>query len=48
MELYVPPGLEEGDCIFSTLTDAHDNLLSQLASVSYHGKILDFYDNNEE
>jgi len=43
MELHVPLGLEEGDCIFSTLTDVHDNLFSQLTSpASYHGKVLDF------
>ena len=47
MELHVPLGLDEGDRIFSTLTDAHDSPECSTSPASYHGEILDF-DQNEE
>jgi len=47
MELHVPLGLDEGDRIFSTLTDAHDSPECSTSPASYHGEILD-YDQSEE
>jgi len=45
MELHVPLGIEEGDRIFSTLTNNHDSLDRTASPASYHGEVLDF-DNN--
>jgi len=45
MELHVPLGIEEGDCIFSTLVDDHDSPECPASPASYHGEVLDF-DNN--
>ena len=47
MEFHVPLGLEEGDCIFLTLTDAHDSPDRTASPTSYHGEILDFEERNE-
>jgi len=47
MELHVPLGLDEGDHIFSTLTDAHDSPELSSSPASYHGEILDFEEGNE-
>jgi len=47
MEFHVPLGLDEGDRIFSTLTDVHDTPERPASPASYHGEILDF-DQNEE
>jgi len=45
MELFIPLGLDEGDQIFSTLTDAHDSPEHSASPASYQGEVLDF-DNN--
>jgi len=47
MELHIPLGLDEGDRIFSTLTDAHDSPERSASPASYHGKILEFDEGNE-
>ena len=47
MELHIPLGLDEGDCIFSTLTNAHDSPERSTSPASYHGEILDFDEDNE-
>ena len=47
MEFHVPLELDEGDRIFSTLTDAHDTPEHSASPASYHGEILDFEEDNE-
>jgi len=47
MELFIPLGLDEGDRIFSTLTDAHDSPECSASLASYHGEVLDFDEGNE-
>ena len=47
MEFHVPLGLDEGDRIFSTLTDVHDTPERSTSPASYHGEILDFEEGNE-
>ena len=47
MEFHVPLELDEGDRIFSTLTDVHDTPEHSASPASYHGEILDFEEGNE-
>ena len=45
VDLCIPLSMEEGDAIFSTLTDAHDTPDRSSSPASYQGEVLDF-DNN--
>ena len=45
VDLRIPLSLEEGDAIFTTLTDTHNSPDRSASPASYHSEVLDF-DNN--
>jgi len=45
VDLRIPLSMEEGDAIFTTLTDVHDTPDRSSSPALYQGKVLDF-DNN--
>jgi len=45
VDLHIPLSMEEGDAIFTTLTDVHNTPNRSASPASYHGEVLDF-DNN--
>ena len=42
MDLCIPLSLEEGNAIFTTLTDMHNSPDRSASLASYHGEVLDF------